>query len=114
MTNSNEYMRVYMKARYHERRAQAIAKLGGHCAKCDRTDGLQFDHIEPEKKSFSVMTGWSYADFWKELEKYQLLCQEHHNLKTIEEAGKRSLKACTVPCPRHVIVSVIFVKRQSV
>jgi len=51
-----EYMRAYRARRVPERRARAINWLGGRCAKCGKTDHaiLQFDHIDPSKKSFSI------------------------------------------------------------
>jgi 5-methylcytosine-specific restriction endonuclease McrA len=88
------YMKEYMRSRYNERREKAICKLGGKCVKCGSTTNLQFDHINPEEKSFTIAKKSSIneQDFWKEVEKCQLLCESCHNLKTIEDMGMKPAK----------------------
>ena len=81
----NEYLRVYMNNRYAARRAEAIDILGGECVECGTTDNLEFDHIDPTTKSFSIGRGSSFSDerWYAELEKCQILCHEHHVIKSI-------------------------------
>ena len=56
---------------------------------CGVTDGLEFDHVNPETKvrKISEATNWSMARFLSEVDKCQLLCREHHIVKT-REAGE--------------------------
>lgn len=110
MANSNEYMRVYILERYHRRRSKALVLLGNKCVRCDRTNDLQFDHVDPKTKIGTVAKIWSYSEkrFWAEVAKCQLLCQEHHIEKTLNELGLQSarnthgtlsaLRYCTPRC----------------
>ncbi len=86
MNYSNEKMNEYMKARWGERRAKAIAYLGGKCVRCGTADLLEFDHIDPETKEASIAkaSSWSEYRFYLELDKCQLLCKDCHKKKTIE------------------------------
>lgn len=79
----NEYMRGYMLKRYHERRAAAVAKLGGKCVVCGTTEDLDLDHINPVDKSFPIGRLWSVkqSTYDAEVEKCQLLCKTHHKQK---------------------------------
>jgi 5-methylcytosine-specific restriction endonuclease McrA len=88
------YMKEYMLKRYNERREKAIEKLGGKCVKCGSTQHLQFDHINPEDKSFTIAVRSSIneKDFWKEIDKCQLLCLECHQQKTITDMGMKPAK----------------------
>ena len=90
----NAYMRKYMLTRYHERRKYAIEKLGGSCVKCGGVEQLELDHIDPKKKSFAISKMWSVAwvRFIAELAKCQLLCDPHHNDKTLADKGQRRAK----------------------
>lgn len=90
----NAYMREYMLRRYHVRKAEAIAFLGGKCVCCERRHDLQFDHKDRATKSFTIAKLWSLSEkrFWDEIMKCQLLCQEHHNDKTILEMGFQKAK----------------------
>lgn len=87
----NAYMRVYMLARYHERMLVARMELGGKCSRCPCRTKLQFDHINPGKKKFTIAKLWSLAErtFWNEIAKCQLLCGECHTAKTLKELGRK-------------------------
>lgn len=76
----NVFMKIYMKARHKSRRQEAIALLGGSCVFCRSTERLEFDHVVPEDKSFTIGSNWSYAwnDVLEELKKCQLLCHDCH------------------------------------
>lgn len=78
--NYNEYMRKYMLARYHERRKQAVEKLGGKCIDCGTTEDLEFDHADSKTKEFNVAKIWSYKQerFEAELSKCVLRCHKCH------------------------------------
>lgn len=81
------YMREYMITRYHERRAEAIAILGGRCVECGETTNLDVDHIDKRYKTMSVsrMAYVSRERFLAELALCQLLCKPHHIEKTSKE-----------------------------
>ena len=80
----NKYMAEYMLRRYHERREEALFMLGGRCSDCGSTDELEFDHIDPADKSFSIAKMWSVAKhkFDAEIKKCQILCQPCHIKKS--------------------------------
>lgn len=104
---SNEYMREYMARRREARRAELRGMLGGRCAVCGSTEGLEFDHIDHATKSFSI--GMWIDRKWElllqEVAKCQLLCNAHHIEKTRQErtvphgggvSGRRNCKC--EPC----------------
>lgn len=70
-------MKEYMLRRYHERMADAKAQLGGKCVSCGSSKDLEFDHIDPNTKSYSVQKMWSLskAKLEAELAKCQLMCK---------------------------------------
>jgi hypothetical protein len=101
------YFRAYFNQRYQERLAYALEKLGGACVQCGSTEGLQFDHVDPETKLGNVtdMLMYRLERLDAELAKCQLLCQPHHSEKTSSshgvphgggKAGKRGCKC--EPC----------------
>ena len=95
---------MYMKQRYHKRREQAVKTLGGKCVRCGSTDDLQVDHIDRVKKTmkFARMTGVSESKFLEELARCQLLCQECHTTKTVEEdLGRKRRTHGTVAMYQH-------------
>jgi hypothetical protein len=70
-----------------KRRQEFIELLGGKCIKCNSTEDLEFDHIDPETKLFSIGNIWwkSYTILLEEVKKCQLLCYDCHKEKTIKE-----------------------------
>lgn len=74
------YRRVYDLARYHKRRKEMIAYLGGKCAKCHRVRRLEIHHLDPSLKSFdpSDFYGIPWAKLTAELDKCELRCRKHH------------------------------------
>ena len=82
-----EYMRTYMKARRQSRRARLIELLGGCCVRCGVTEGLEFDHIDPNTKRFAVGADLSraWAELVEEALKTQLLCRPCHVAKGVED-----------------------------
>lgn len=95
----NEYMKSYMLARYHTRRNEAILKFGGKCVKCGSIECLEFDHINPEDKLFTIGKMWSLNNtaYLTELNKCQLLCESCHLEKTKAD-GVLQNKAKTTVC----------------
>lgn len=87
--NYNEYMRNYMKDRYHRLRAKAIEILGGKCAVCGSTENLEIDHVNRADKTIDLgkLTSVSLERFSNELKVCQLLCEEHHKQKTSRESS---------------------------
>lgn len=83
MSYTTEEMNTYMKKRWTQRRMDAIQRLGSVCAVCGGADSLEFDHIDPDTKQFSIASGSSFADerFWSEVDKCQLLCYPCHKEK---------------------------------
>lgn len=76
----NEYMRNYMLKRYHERMSKARIEFGNKCFICNSIDNLEFDHIDPSIKDFTIGRMWSVSEskFREELSKCQLLCGKCH------------------------------------
>lgn len=87
----NEYLRVYMNNRWDRRRSEAESRLGGRCVFCGTSNGLQFDHIDPTTKLFTIAKGSSFSEerFWREVDKCQLLCRNCHDVK---HSAERSVK----------------------
>lgn len=87
MSKDNEYMRNYMRVRYHKRRARFISELGGVCVACGTTEELQFDHIIASTKEVDMSKILQFADekVYKELAKCQLLCDPCHKEKSYRE-----------------------------
>lgn len=79
---SPEYRRAY----YEKRLEMYRAYLGGKCERCGSTENLEFDHIEPGSREFSVTErhDQSWVVIKPELDKCQLLCFECHVSKSIE------------------------------
>ena len=46
--------REYDNTRWRRRRKILVAALGGQCMRCGATEDLEFDHIDPEIKSFTI------------------------------------------------------------
>jgi hypothetical protein len=98
--NVTEYMRV----RRANRRDTLRAMLGGKCAECGATDELEFDHIDPATKLFTI--GTRLDGRWRalldEVAKCQLLCRPHHEARSLTQlsvehgGGASGKKNC--PC----------------
>lgn len=85
MSKHNAQRTIWMKKRYHHKMANFRAYLGNKCAQCQKSDELEFDHIDPATKLFTIGQRWDYA--WgkmkTELDKCQLLCKTCHRAKSI-------------------------------
>lgn len=80
-------MREYMGRRYRQRRAMAFKILGGKCVVCGTVENLEIDHIERSHKIIEISKLWNCAlnTFLDELKYCQLLCKEHHRIKSANE-----------------------------
>lgn len=94
MGRSKEYNAIYILNQYYLRREEAFRILGKICAVCGATQDLEFDHIDPTTKDFSIGRLWSVSKdrYNKELLKCQVLCKNCHIKKTIKDAGRVSAK----------------------
>ena len=70
-----------------ERRTHLIERLGGKCLHCGTTRNLQFDHIIPADKTFTIAAGLtkSLVELYEEVDKCQLLCGKCHLEKTKQD-----------------------------
>lgn len=84
-----------MKERWDTRRKAGIEKLGGKCVKCGATERLDFDHVDPSTKSFTIgrKTSCSEKLFEEELAKCQLLCKTCHEEKSLTDRETVSAKS---------------------
>lgn len=74
----------YQRNRYYKHRQILINEMGGVCVSCGATEGLQFDHIDRELKSFDIAKAFNRKLDYLRLEtaKCQLLCEPCHRAKT--------------------------------
>jgi hypothetical protein len=81
------------KEKREERRQFALAYLGGKCIECGSTLNLEFHHIDKttKKNNISSLYSSSLKILKEELDKCELLCDKHHNDKTLEE--KKQIRA---------------------
>lgn len=85
MSSYTDWHKQYYKTRSTEGRRKLIELFGGKCIKCNSTDSLEFDHIDPKTLVFKLSgPGFNYT--WKrvleEAKKCQLLCHDCHAKKT--------------------------------
>src|ERR1039458_4439369 len=84
---TKDYMRKYMARRRAERLAKLRNLLGGYCVECGTTDDLEFDHADPETKSFEISSralDGPWAALLAEAEKCELRCRPCHWKKSVE------------------------------
>lgn len=79
-----DYMREYMRNRYHQKRQNMIDELGGKCVVCGDVNNLHIDHIDSSKKTFRASDIHSINDkkLNEEKKNFQLLCEKCHKEKT--------------------------------
>jgi hypothetical protein len=81
----SDKQRQYMRRKYEDRKREAQDHLGGRCVVRSTEVDLEFDHIDPGTKSFTITdrldsAPWTVIE--EELQKCQLLCAPHHLVKT--------------------------------
>ncbi len=84
-------MAGYMRQRRLNRQKILRDFLFNQCRKCGEKEDLDFDHIDPNEKTFQL-SGRSLDKPWilllKEVGKCQLLCKKCHSEKTVIERGQ--------------------------
>lgn len=97
--------REYFNNRRKNRRMKFIDLLGGKCERCGATDGLQFDHRQPNKKEFRIADRIDAPEdiLMKEVMKCVLLCAKCHRDKTREmgEHGQPEARHGTLWMYKH-------------
>lgn len=96
-------MNEYVLSRYHRLMEQWRKELGGKCIDCGSTSDLEFDHVEPSEKSFTISSGWSMnIDLVREeLSKCVLRCSTCHKSRSVQQyavphgGGKAGKKGCS-------------------
>lgn len=86
----------YTQTRYRERKAQAVAYLGGACVDCnletERVEIYDFHHLDPRQKDFSVSNSRkSFEKIKTELDKCVLVCANCHRIR---HSSQGSFKEC--------------------
>ena len=83
--SSREYRRNWLLVRYRTTRNFLIGLLGGKCVKCFSMENLEFDHIDPTEKTFSIGERLTHPleSIIEEANKCQLLCHKCHLEKTL-------------------------------
>jgi hypothetical protein len=86
-TKRAAYQRGYNKTWKEGRRTRLLEMLGGCCARCGTKDDLEFDHIDPSAKRFTICAALSkaWADLVEEASRCQLLCKPCHVAKGAED-----------------------------
>ena len=83
-----EYMREYMKKRYHSKMNAVREQLGNKCNSCGVKDvPFHLDHIDSSKKTMRAADIHSTSDgkVKEEVKNLQLLCGPCHKKKTKDE-----------------------------
>jgi cytochrome oxidase assembly protein ShyY1 len=83
----------YQREWVAKRRADYLADKS--CVVCGTTQSLEVDHIDPAQKSSHRIWTWSDKRRNAELAKCQILCTDHHKMKTRAQR----------PIPEHGTVS---------
>ena len=82
--------REYLKQRRALLKEEAKQKLGGKCEICGTTENLEFDHIDPKHKKYTVANiSCSLSEWWEEVAKCRLLCKEHHKMLSDAEMSAK-------------------------
>ncbi len=89
---TRKYHRFYHRLRYDAAIAIFLNYLGNRCVQCGSQDQLEFDHIDPTSKAFTITTKWnkSFEYVQPELDKCQLLCTGCHKTKTLTDKNLQS------------------------
>lgn len=84
-------MATYMRERRGRRREQMRDRLGGVCVRCGASEGLEFDHVDPNEKLMDISSARALdgplAALEAEVDKCQLLCRPCHVTKS-KESGE--------------------------
>ncbi len=80
-----EAKNAYQQDWYKQNRLNWIKSQGNKCVKCDSTENLEVDHIDPHLKVDHRVYSWSKKRRDIELSKCQVLCKKCHLNKTIDQ-----------------------------
>lgn len=83
--------REFFRGKYSTRHQKAIDLLGGKCVECSSIEDLEFDHVQPETKRFSLckkLNNSPWERIEEELKLCQLLCHSCHSEKNKEDNGE--------------------------
>lgn len=81
----------YLRDRRKKRRIECIKILGEKCTQCGSKESLEFDHIDPSTKAFTITTmlAGNWDNLLIEVKKCQLLCSVCHRNKSSKESFGR-------------------------
>ncbi len=73
------------------RKTFLLELLGGKCVRCESVEDLEFDHIDPATKEFTISNGFTFGfiRLVDEAYKCQLLCRPCHKNKTYPGATQK-------------------------
>jgi hypothetical protein len=90
-----EHNKAYLLDRYYKQRRSFFEYLGQfNCVQCGSEEELQFDHIDPRNKLFTIGKLWPTKFLplvFKELDKCQVLCKPCHDKKSAKQHSQRIL-----------------------
>lgn len=95
-----EQMRAYQREWKARRRREWLAE-NGPCVRCESTEDMQVDHIDPTKKVSHKVWTWAAHRREAELAKCQVLCRLCHEAKTNSD-GRRRLTDGDVALMRRI------------
>lgn len=97
--------RAHNRQSMARRRELALGYLGGVCKVCGVTEDLEFDHIDPATKVFTISRNLNRR--WEvlvvELDKCQLLCRDHHLAKSRANSELGGGQNKLLECPHGTI-----------
>ena len=79
LTKKREYARIWIQNRRQTWFANKV------CVNCGSTENLELDHINPTTKIDHKIWSWTESRRLEELEKCQVLCEDCHLIKSINE-----------------------------
>jgi hypothetical protein len=92
--SNQEYNSAFQLEKYHRVMKGLRAQLGGECVRCKSVEDLEFDHIDPSTKLYTLSQIWSRPELVQdEIVKCQLLCRSCHIDKTLENGDNGTQRA---------------------
>lgn len=99
---------------YYNRKQTYLDYLGNKCVKCGSQENLEFDHIDPKSKKFTICARLTYKPeiVYAELDKCQLLCKECHIAKTTNNGDNvfnrpRGEKIHTAILTEKIVINIL-------
>jgi 5-methylcytosine-specific restriction endonuclease McrA len=95
-----EYARLWQSRRRDE------WLIGKYCVWCGTTENLEVDHIDPTTKLIRITSVWGMSPLnprrIAELEKCQVLCEHHHEIKSAIELSLKGKPETRMRETKHV------------